>query len=181
MIASVQLRQALRVFLNKAEAAWFEVFDSGINRKVIKIGGREFIQLPLRFSTRAKIYAFFRKFWGITLSRLLLCNLKTIVFKGRVYVVVGDPGTVASVVQTVRILSMTSTRIRVRAILSGDPGGNRTIFYTIARTSCGYKIIARSKNPSDYRFLLCKLQLPPKKKEAIPVAIHMAMGQPLFN
>ncbi|WP_308635574.1 DL-endopeptidase inhibitor IseA family protein [Paenibacillus silvisoli] len=157
MVESSQLRQTLRAFLNKAEAAWFEVYDTSIDRKEIRVGGGQYVQLPLRYSTRAKIYAYFRQYWGIAFSRRLLCNLKSVVYQGRVYVVLGDPGPIPSYVESVRILSVTSTRIRVRAMLSGDPDGNVPIYYTLARTSSGYKIISRSGKKGDYRFEPCTL------------------------
>ncbi|SFS50643.1 DL-endopeptidase inhibitor IseA family protein [Paenibacillus sp. BC26] len=157
MVESLQLRQALRVFLNKAEAAWFDVYGSSFDRREINVGGTEYIQLPLRYSTRAKIYAYFRKYWGITFSRIQLRSLKSIVHNGRVYVILGDPGPIPNFVESVRILSITKTRIRVRAMLSGDPDGNVPIYYTIARTSSGYKIISRSGKRYDYRFTINKL------------------------
>jgi hypothetical protein len=147
----------IRTFINQAEAAWFTVYDSSFGRKVIVVKGIPYIQLPLRFSTQTKIITFFRKYWSLSFSRLQFCNLLSIVYRGRRYVIQADPSPVPNHVVSLRIISQTSTRIRVRAVLSGDPDGNVVIFYTIARSSAGgLTIISRTGLKFDYRFTPCK-------------------------
>nr|WP_246627973.1 IseA DL-endopeptidase inhibitor family protein [Paenibacillus oenotherae] len=144
-------------FINRAEISWFKVFDSSRGRKIIIVRGDEYAQLPLRFSTRAKVFAYFRRFWSVKFSRRLLCNLKTIVYRGRLYVIVGDPGPVPVKVVSLRILCRTSTRIRVRAVLTGGLPERQVIFYTIKLSSSrGLTIIRRSNLRFDYRYLPCK-------------------------
>lgn len=156
MSGSLLLRQALRKFINQAEISWFKVFDSSRGRKVIIVRGDEYAQLPLRFSTRAKVFAFFRKYWSVRFSRRLLCNLKTIVHRGRLYVIVGDPGPVPVKVVSLRILSCTSKYIRVRAILTGGFPEKQVIYYTFAVTDQGLTIIRRSNLRFDYRYQPCQ-------------------------
>ncbi|QHW33405.1 hypothetical protein GZH47_23150 [Paenibacillus rhizovicinus] len=147
------ISQALRSFLNQAEVAWFRVYDSGFGRKRIYTRGNEYSQLPLRYSTKAKIYSYFRKYWGVSFSKTLMCSMQPLVYNGRVYVVVGDPGPVAFVVKSARVVSSTCCRLRVRAVLSGDPDGNVVVYYTLARTANGsYRIIGRTRLKYDYRF-----------------------------
>jgi IseA DL-endopeptidase inhibitor len=152
MIENAAIRQTLRAFLKEAEAAWFKVYDSSFGRRRIVYQGDEYIQLPLRYSTKAKIYAYFRKYWSVSFSKLLLCSLRSVVYKGRVYVILGDPGPLAFVVESARIVSSTSTRMRVRAVLSGDPDGNVVVYFTLFRTSNGYRIFGRTRMKYDYRF-----------------------------
>lgn len=157
MSDNLLLRQALRKFINQAEISWFKVFDSSRNRKIIVVRGDEYAQLPLRFSTRAKVFAFFRKYWSVKFSRRLLCNLKTIVHRGRLYVIVGDPGPVPVKVISLRILCCKCNLIRVRAVLTGGLPQRQVIFYTIKIGSNGsLTIINRSNLRNDYRYLPCR-------------------------
>ncbi|MFC5648069.1 hypothetical protein ACFPYJ_02865 [Paenibacillus solisilvae] len=156
-MSDLELRRRLRTFINQAEAAWFKVYDSSLGRKVIVVRGDEYIQLPLQFSIRPKIIAFFRKYWSPAFSQVQFCNLKSILFRGRRYVILADPGPVPNHVVSLRIICQTSTRIRVRAVLSGGSSGNVVIFYTIARSSSnGLTIISRTGLKNDYRFIPCK-------------------------
>lgn len=145
----------ITAFINRAEAQWLTVFDSSINGPSIFINGDEYKRLPLRFSTRSKILAFFNRFWSAGFSATMLCNLKPVCVKGRLYEIVADPGPVPTVVVSLRILSQTSTRIRVRAVLSGGDEGNETINYTLSKSGGRLKIIFRSGRAGDYRYIPC--------------------------
>lgn len=156
-MADLELRGRLRTFINQAEAAWFNVYDSSLGRKIIVVKGDEYIQLPLRYSTRGKIITYFRKYWSLPFSRVQFCNLHSILYLGRRYAILADPGPVPNHVVSLRIISQTSTRIRVRAVLSGGTNGNAVICYTVARSaSNALTIIGRTGLKTDYRFTPCK-------------------------
>lgn len=82
----------LKRFIENAESVWVEVFYSADTNRVIIVDGREYLRLPLRFSTRAKVLAYFRRYWGIVLSNRMFCNLLTVTRNGRLYVIAGDTG-----------------------------------------------------------------------------------------
>ncbi|WP_426446447.1 DL-endopeptidase inhibitor IseA family protein [Paenibacillus sp. S-38] len=146
----------LRNFINRAEDLWFIVFDSSLNGRLLTIGGNQYRQLPTRFNTRTKIFAFFRRYFGPSLSRILLCNLRTLRYRGALYVPVGDPGPVPTRVVSLAVIRRTSSRIAVRAVLSGDPDGNVTILYTFAVIRGRLAIINRTRRLVDYRYQPCR-------------------------
>jgi hypothetical protein len=145
----------LTAFINRAEKQWITVFDSSMNGPSIFINGDEYKRLPLRFSTKGKILAYFRRFWSARFSAIMLCNLKPIVHKGRLYEIVADPGPVPTFVVSLRILSQTAARIRVKAILSGGDDGNETIHYTLSKAGGRLTITSRSGRAGDYRYARC--------------------------
>ncbi len=142
-------------FINRAESLWLNVFDSSLNGPSIFIGGDEYKRLPLRFSTRAKIVAFFNQNWSARFSAIMLCNLMPVCRRGRLYVIVADPGPVPLKVVSLQILSQSSTRIRVKALLSGGAEGNETINYTFSKENGRLRIILRSGRSGDYRYARC--------------------------
>lgn len=71
-----QTPNELQAFIAAAEKVWFEVYDSADSRRVIHVDGADYYRLPVRFSTRAKVISYFRKYWGITMSNTMFCNLK---------------------------------------------------------------------------------------------------------
>lgn len=155
MIKATPSLRRLRRFINQAELQWYNVVEASRSGKVIVIGGTDYYQLPLRFSTKAKVLAYFRRYWGINLSNLMFCNLKTIKYRGRLYVIAGDPSVVSLEVKTLRIISDTSTRFRVRAVLTGGPDDN-VVIYTFSRLPKDrFKIIARTNKRIYDAFLPC--------------------------
>lgn len=147
----------LRAFINRAERSWFNVFDSANSKIQITRGGVEYYQLPIRFSTRAKVLAYFKQFWSCTISQTLFCNLKTITHKGRLYVIAGDPPFVPLVVVSLRVVNETNDLIKVKAILSGDPDGNVPVAYLIRKKQAGQlRIIKRFTKSPDFRYSPCR-------------------------
>jgi hypothetical protein len=157
MAIMLQTVTMLRNFINRAEVIWFTVFDSKENGRVIIINGDEYQQLPVRFNTHSKIIAFFRRFWSPRLSLIMLCNLRPLRFRGKLYLPVGDPGTVPFRVVSLKVLSRTAARIRVSAVLEGSETGNETIIYTFTQINRRLTIIARTKRADDYRYARCRL------------------------
>ncbi|GGG82606.1 DL-endopeptidase inhibitor IseA family protein [Paenibacillus radicis (ex Gao et al. 2016)] len=146
----------LRTLINRAEQSWFVVYNSASDRKVILINGNEYAQLPLRFSTRSKVLAYFKRYWSSQASNTLFCNLKTIVYKGRLYVIVGDPGPVPDEVVSLLVKSETSRYLFVRTSLSGDPDRNYIVYYRIHKQTDGKLMITkRISDYLDYRYLPC--------------------------
>lgn len=152
----VKAKPNLRLFIDQAELAWVTVLDSANNGKVINVGGDSFRQLPTRFDSRQKLRNFFRRFWSINFTNRMICNLKTIIFKGRLYVSVGDTGPIPTTVVSLRILKQTSKLLRVRAILSGSDEGNKVISYSIRRNPKNLTIICRTMASVDVRYQPCK-------------------------
>ncbi|WP_173275886.1 DL-endopeptidase inhibitor IseA family protein [Paenibacillus sp. NEAU-GSW1] len=147
----------LRTLINNAELSWFKVYDSSYGRKVIKIKGDEYAQLPDRFSTKAKVLAYFKQYWNSSISQRLFCNLQSIVYKGRLYVIVGDPGPVPIVVVSLLVKNESSSHLLVRTSLSGDPDRNHIVYYRIQKQSNGKLVITnRATDYTDYRFTACK-------------------------
>ncbi|MFF2093817.1 DL-endopeptidase inhibitor IseA family protein [Paenibacillus sp. NPDC058174] len=146
----------LRTLINKAEQAWFVVYYSASTRKVIRINGNEYAQLPLRFSTRSKVLAYFKRYWSSQISSTLFCNLKTISYKGRLYVIVGDPGPVPVEVVSLLIKNETSRYLLVRTSLSGDPDSNHIVYYRIHKQTDGKLMITKRISAYlDYRYMPC--------------------------
>ncbi|WP_162463063.1 DL-endopeptidase inhibitor IseA family protein [Paenibacillus psychroresistens] len=146
----------IALFIDQAELAWGNIVNSAEGGREIKIGGFIYRKLPIRFNTRLKIFDYFRRFWSIEFSRRMLCNLKTIFFKGHLYVRVGDIGAVPIKVVSFRILTRTDRLLRIRAILSGSDKGNTVIFYSIKRSPNNLTIILRSKSLTDVRYRPCR-------------------------
>lgn len=145
----------IRDFINRAESQWLIAYESSQSGQSIFIRGDEYRKFPTRFNTRAKLLRYFRINWSLQLSAIMLCNLNPITFRGSLYEIVADPGPVPDRVVRLRILSQTSNRIRVRAVMFGGNGENTTIFYTISTASGRLRIIARSGRLTDYRYLPC--------------------------
>lgn len=154
MITNFTTRQ-IRAFINRAESQWLIAFDSSQRGQSIFIRGDEYRKFPTRFNTRAKLLRYFRINWSLQFSAIMLCNLNPILYRGSLYEIAADPGPVPDRVVRLQILSRTSNRIRVRAVMSGGIGGNTTIFYTISTASGRLRIINRSGRLTDYRYLPC--------------------------
>ncbi|MEK8212910.1 DL-endopeptidase inhibitor IseA family protein [Paenibacillus sp. FSL L8-0463] len=149
----------LKRFIENAESVWVEVFYSADTNRVIIVDGREYLRLPLRFSTRAKVLAYFRRYWGIVLSNRMFCNLLTVTRNGRLYVIAGDTGPLPYYPRRLRVTSRTSTRLRVTASLSFDVDtdeGTEIIRYLIARSGERLTILDRSNKAGDPRYQPCR-------------------------
>ena len=51
-------------FIVAAERAWLNVFDAGKPTSLLSADGAPLLLLPPEFSTRRKIYSYFRRWWG---------------------------------------------------------------------------------------------------------------------
>ncbi|WP_438497366.1 DL-endopeptidase inhibitor IseA family protein [Paenibacillus sp. IHBB 3054] len=159
MLRISQTSSELKAFIAAAEMAWFNVYDSANDNRVIIVDGTEYKQLPLRFSTRAKVIAYFRRYWGIAMSNRMFCNLFTVTRNNRLYVIVGDTGVIPSIPRRIRVTSRTATRIRVTAILSIDETTDEEIErvrYLIAKSGERLSILNRDKKNTDPRYLPCR-------------------------
>lgn len=155
----IQTVNELKAFIAAAERAWFDVYDSADESRVILVDGTEYKQLPLRFSTRSKVIAYFRQYWGVSMSSRMFCNLQSITRNNRLYVIVGDTGIIPFVPRRIRITSRTSTRIRVTAVLSADEAADEDIErvrYLIAKSGEQLRILNRDKKNTDPRYSACR-------------------------
>lgn len=159
MLKVSQTPNELKTFIATAERAWFNVYDSADDRFIVTDAeGTEYKRLPLRFSTRAKVIAYFRRYWGITMSNIMFCNLKSITRNNRLYVIVGDTGTVSFIPRRIRVTNRTSTRIRVTAALSVDENTDEDIQivrYVISTSGNKLIILDRDKKNTDPRYTKC--------------------------
>ncbi|WP_310832626.1 DL-endopeptidase inhibitor IseA family protein [Paenibacillus pedocola] len=150
MLRISQTNGEIKRLIETAEMAWFEVFYSADTNKVIYVNGREYYRLPLRFSTKAKVLAYFRQYWGITMSSLMFRNLITVTKNGRLYVVAGDTGPLPIFPRQVTVTSRTDTRIRVTAALSIVPESDDEILmvrYVISKS--GTRLIILNRNQKE--------------------------------
>ncbi|WP_373233232.1 DL-endopeptidase inhibitor IseA family protein [Cohnella sp.] len=148
--------KVIKAFINQAESLWLTAFESSQSGQSIFIRGDEYRKFPVRFNTRAKLLAYFKNNWSCRLSVIMLCNLNPILFRGSLYEIVADPGPVPNRVVRLQVISQTSSRLHVKAVMSGGDEGNETIFYTLSTASGRLKIISRSGRSTDYRYLPCR-------------------------
>lgn len=159
MLRISQTANELKAFIAAAERAWFNVYDSADDNRVILVDGDEYKQLPLRFSTRAKVIAYFRQYWGVAMSNRMFCNLQTVSRNNRLYVIVGDTGIIPFIPRRIRVTSRTSTRIRVTAVLSVEEAVDEDIErvrYLIAKSGEQLRILNRDKKNTDPRYQACR-------------------------
>jgi hypothetical protein len=146
----------LKALIDAAEGVWFEVFYSGDLNEAITVGNREYYLLPLKFSTKEKVITYFRRFWGVTMSNRMFCNLYTIKRNNRLYVIGGDPGIFTIIPRRVRVTSRTATRIKVTAVLSMSEDYDEetmVVQYLIGKSGTGLRVLDRNKK--DVRFARC--------------------------
>lgn len=146
----------LKALIDAAEGVWFEVFYSGDLNEAITVGDREYYLLPLKFSTKEKVITYFRRFWGVTMSNRMFCNLYTIKRNNRLYVIAGDPGIFTTIPRRVRVTNRTSTRIKVTAVLSMSEDYDEetmVVQYMIGKSGTGLRVLDRNKK--DERFARC--------------------------
>lgn len=147
-----QTQNELLTFITAAERAWFDVFDSGDPNKKI---GESYLRLPLRFSTRAKIITYFRKYWGIRMSNRMFCSLHTITRNNRLYVYYPDVGSFNFIPLKITVTGRTSSRIRLTAVLTGiSDDDNENVRYLIAVS--GNKLRILDRDNKDYRYERCR-------------------------
>ena len=154
-----QTANALKTFIATAEKVWFTVYDSADDRFIVTDeDGTEYKRLPLVFSTKAKVIAYFRRYWGINMSNIMFCNLKSISRNNRLYVIVGDTGTVPFIPRRIKVTGRSSTRIRVTAVLSIDENTDEDIQrvrYLISTSGNKLIILNRDKKNTDPRYSKC--------------------------
>lgn len=158
MVRTTQTDSELKAFIAAAERVWFNVYDSADVNRVITVGGVEYMRLPLRFSTRAKVIAYFRQYWGIAMSDRMFCNLQTVSRNNRLYVIVGDTSIIPFVPLRIRVTGRTATRIRLTAVLSVDgieEEDSENVRYLIAKSGSILRILNRDKKNSDPRYQTC--------------------------
>ncbi|CQR54942.1 DL-endopeptidase inhibitor IseA family protein [Paenibacillus riograndensis] len=162
MVKIAQTDRELKAFIATAETAWFNVYDSADINRVITVGGVEYKQLPLRFSTKAKVIAYFRRYWGVDMSNRMFCNLQTVSRNNRLYVIVGDTGLVSFIPLRIRVTERTATRIRLTAVLSADEieeVETENVRYLIAKSGTALRILNRDKKNTDPRYQTCPLNV----------------------
>lgn len=154
-----QTPNELQAFIAAAEKVWFEVYDSADSRRVIRVDEADYYRLPVRFSTRAKVISYFRKYWGITMSNTMFCNLKTVSRNNRLYVISGDTGTISFIPRRLTVTGRTSTRIRLTAVLSIDDMSDEDIVnvrYLIGVSGNRLLILNRDQKNTDTRYQTCR-------------------------
>lgn len=154
-----QTPSELLAFITAAEKVWFEVYDSADFNKVIRVNGADYYRLPIRFSNRAKVISYFRRYWGIAMSNRMFCSLQTITRNNRLYVIAGDTGTIPFIPRRLTVTGRTSTRIRLTAVLSIDDMSDEDIEdvrYLIAKSGNRLSIINRDKKEDDPRYQPCR-------------------------
>lgn len=159
MLKIAQTASELKAFIAAAEMAWFDVYDSADDNRVITVDGAEYKRLPLKFSNKSKVIAYFRKYWGTAMSNRMFCNLQTVSRNNRLYVIVGDTGTIAFIPRRITVRSRTSSRIRVTAVLSIDETADEDIErvrYLIAKSGSRLIILNRDKKDTDPRYSPCR-------------------------
>ncbi|SES99754.1 DL-endopeptidase inhibitor IseA family protein [Paenibacillus sp. NFR01] len=158
MPKTAQISEELRAFIAAAEAAWLDVYHSAERDHVISVDHTQYIRLPLKFSTRTKLIAYFRRYWGIELSNRLFCSLHTVLHQKRLYMIAGDPGDLIYIPRRVKVLSRSATRIQVTAVLSVDAQEDvdaTSVRYIIGKSGDKLTILDRDKKNIDYRFDPC--------------------------
>lgn len=156
MKQTAQTPGELKALIDAAEGVWFEVFYSGDFNQEITVGGREYYLLPLQFSTKEKVITYFRRYWGVTMSNRMFCNLYTIKRNNRLYVIAGDPGIFTTIPRRVRVTSRTPTRIKVTAVLSMSEDYDEetmVVQYLIGKSGTELRVLDRNKK--DERFARC--------------------------
>lgn len=155
-------RKRLMAFIQNAEKAWEKVvFSYDLNSPPIRIGDFDYYRLPLRFSTRIKIFRYYRQFWNNVYANLMICSAGFKNIRGRLYSPDADTGGLPSRVLGLKIIKQTSTNIIVDAIL-GIPGDSiadgETIRYFILRNPSTQvlTINLRRSRYADYRYDPCK-------------------------
>ncbi|WP_019911843.1 hypothetical protein [Paenibacillus sp. HW567] len=158
MVRATQTDSELKAFIAAAERVWFDVYDSADDNRVITVGGAEYKRLPLKYSTRAKVIATFRKYWGIAMSGRMFCNLQTVSRNNRLYVIVGDTGIIPFIPLRIRVTGRNATRIRLTAVLSVDgieEEDSESVRYLIAKSGTTLRILNRDKKNTDPRYQTC--------------------------
>lgn len=154
-------RNRLIAFIQNAEMAWERVvFSYDLNSKPIRIGDFDYYKLPLRFSTRIKIFRYYRQFWNSLYANRMICSAGFKNIRGRLYSPDADTGGLTSRVLELKIKNQSSTNIIVDAIL-GMPGDSiddgETVRYSILRnpTTEVLTINLRRSRFADYRYDPC--------------------------
>lgn len=156
-------RKRLVAFIQNAEMAWETVvFSYDPNRRPIRIGDFDYYRLPLRFSTRIKIFRYYRQFWSNRYANRMICSAGFKKIRGRLYSPDADTGGLPSRVLSLTIINQTSTNIILDAIL-GLPGDSiadgETVRYFILRNPSteALTIKLRRSRFADYRYDPCKI------------------------
>ncbi|WP_150266795.1 DL-endopeptidase inhibitor IseA family protein [Paenibacillus tepidiphilus] len=169
-----QTADELREFIAAAEMAWFDVFDSADDGQVIEENGGEYYRLPLKFSTKAKVIAYFRRYWGADMSSRMFCNLQTVTRNNRLYVIAGDTGTVHFFPLSVAVTGQTATRIRLTAVLAYEentPEESIRVRYLIAKSGEKLTILNRDHKNEDVRYQDCA-QVSVRSRRGIRPLLH---------
>lgn len=159
MPKTAQTPSELKALIAAAERAWFNVYDSASDRRIIVVDGAEYKMLPLRFSTKAKVIAYFRRYWGSKMSNRMFCNLQTVTRNNRLYTIVGDTGIIPFIPRRLRVDSRTASRIRVTVVLSAEEHNDtetERVRYLIGQSGSKLRVLNRDKKNTDPRYQACR-------------------------
>ncbi|WP_429312043.1 DL-endopeptidase inhibitor IseA family protein [Paenibacillus mucilaginosus] len=149
-------KNQLLAFVRNAENAWTRVVYSFDERTTpITINEINWYRLPLRFSTRSKIFQYYRRYWSRVYANRLTCSVGFRNIRGRLYSPNADPPILQDTVTGIRIIRQTSTRITVEANFDyPEPIPAR---YVIAHNPAtgALKIISRRSRIPDFRYEPC--------------------------
>lgn len=147
-------RSELVSFIQNAELAWEDVIASA-ERKSIILRGDHYFRLPMKFSTRSKVVAYFRKYWSTLYSTRMFCATNARSIRGRLYIPAGDAGPLPQRVVRLTILSRAINRLVVKAVLQSSDFEKQTVVYTISRNTLTGKLTIVLRSSPDYRYRPC--------------------------
>lgn len=151
-------RNRLIAFIQNAELAWERVvFSFNIRTTPITFNEIDHYRLPFRFSTRTKVFQYYRRFWSTVYANRMICSAGFRNVRGRLYSPDADTGGLPSKVLGLRIIRQTNTRIIADAVLDDPSLGRITIRYVISRNpnTGALTIILRRDRTPDYRYEPC--------------------------
>lgn len=106
-------------FIVAAERAWLNVFDAGKPTSLLSADGAPLLLLPPEFSTRRKIYSYFRRWWGPRLASNMLYNLPLCTRADRLYVIAYDIPPISLNVSKVTRIGEQPDGILLQTVLTG--------------------------------------------------------------
>lgn len=143
-------------YIAGAELAWFKVFVAGEPTKMTTADGAPLYKMPIAFSSRNKIYAYFRRWWGPRLASNMVCNLPLTERNSQLYMIGYDFPPISLTAKDVEILSERRGSRRLHAVLSGG-FEEEHVTYLVRDSPLHLKsmIINRSASADDFRYQTC--------------------------
>ncbi|MGI6357188.1 MAG: hypothetical protein ACOX2K_00580 [Bacillota bacterium] len=141
-----------REFIAGAELAWFRVFSSSQTMRSTMPDGAPIGMLPGKFSTRRKIYRYFRLWFGPRLAKNMLANLPLIERQGRLCVIQFDFPPISMTPGQVKIERANAGTWRLHTTLSGGWPDEQIRYRVLACPECRPMIVRRSGAYDDFRY-----------------------------